>query len=278
LGVQTLKTVHFSACVLFCSAVSLTFGQSNSSKNIHELMKEANTALAENRLHDASQLFQNVIDLNPSSAKGHEGLGIALSRELMAGNVRPSADSDVVERAEDHLQQASSLSPSSVAPLLLLSEFESALGERASDPTERSDRYSLAQSLLKRVLSMEPAKADLYLRLANVERDQFGPVLQQAKSHFKSSDSGPLPDSDVRHSLQEQYGELIDDAIANAKTAAQLDTHSPRSLLLTARLLRERALLRDSAEQYATDMNEANDWQRQFLAVGSHLDDRNTFK
>jgi hypothetical protein len=41
-----------------------------------------------------------------------------------------------------------------------------------------------------------------------------------------------------------------------------------------ARLLRERALLRETTEDYAADMNSAEDWQRQFLIAGGHLDQR----
>jgi len=39
-----------------------------------------------------------------------------------------------------------------------------------------------------------------------------------------------------------------------------------------SQLLRERALLRDTAEEYASDMHSADDWQRQFLTAAGHLD------
>ncbi len=52
--------------------------------------------------------------------------------------------------------------------------------------------------------------------------------------------------------------------------------HSPKPLLLMSRLLRERALLRDTPEQYAADMHSADDWQRQFLTAGGHLDGADT--
>jgi len=250
-----------------------TNGQNQSgSTDIHELLiREGNAALAQNRIHDAAEAFQKAVDINPSSAKGHEGLGVALSREIMAGNDRPSADFDVVDRAESHLRQASDLSPSATTPLLQLSELEAALAERATDYAERSDRYGNAQNLLKRAVSLEPSKADLYLKLANLERDQFGPAIQQAKARF-SKNNGPLPDSNIRHALQQQYGSLIDDAISNAQAASQMNGHFARPLLLTARLLRERALIRDTPQEYSTDMHSADDWQGQFMAVGGHLD------
>jgi tetratricopeptide (TPR) repeat protein len=255
----------FSTMVCTCQLVNAD------ATEIRALINEGNAALAQNRLQEAAEAFQQVIDLDPSSAKAHEGLGVALSRELMAGNVRPSADSDVVERAESHLKQATELSPSAIAPLLQWSELEAAIAERAIDPAQRDDRYRDAQDLLKRVAALEPSKAGIFLRLANLERDQFGPAIQQAKARF-SANKGPIPDSNLRHQLQRQYGSLIDDAIANAQKASEMNANSPRPFLLTSRLLQERALIRDSPEQYASDIHSAEDWRRQFLAVGGHLD------
>src|SRR3954447_8245836 len=60
---------------------------------------------------DATRAFQQALDLNPSSAKAHEGLGIALVRQLTAQDIRPAAYNEVVERAAAHLREASQLSP-----------------------------------------------------------------------------------------------------------------------------------------------------------------------
>ncbi len=204
------------------------------------LIGEGNEALSQNKLHEAAEAFQKAIDINPSSVRAHEGLGVALSRAIVAGNVRPSAGSDVIERAESNLNQAIDLSPSSPKPLAELSDLEAFLASAAVDPDEKSDRYKQAQDLLKRVVALDPGKADVYLQLANLERDQFGPAIQQASARF-SSNKGPLPDADLRHKLQQQYASLIDDALANAQKASELNGNSPRPLLLTSRLFRERA-------------------------------------
>ena len=266
---RSAKQFHV-ALLLF--GVAWTCGQASAETNdVHALVKEGAIALSQNRLHDAVQVFQKAIDLDPSSAKAHEGLGVTLSKELLGGTVRPSADSDVFERAESHLKQASDLAPSAPVPLIELSALEAAVAERSAEATERSDRYKNATDLLKRALALEPGKASLYLRLANLERDEFGPILQQAKARF-TTNNGPIPDPGLRHTLQQQYGSLIDEAITNAKQASEMNANSTKPLLLTSRLLRQRALIRETQEQYASDMHSADDWQRQFLAVGGHFD------
>jgi tetratricopeptide (TPR) repeat protein len=228
-------------------------------------------APAQNGHHESVEALQKAVDANPSSAKAHEQLGAALVSDIVAGNVRPSADSDVAERAEHHLRRAIELAPFASGPLMELSTLEAVLAERAGDADQRADRYKKAQDLLKQVLGLEPGKAGMYFRLASLERDEFGPAIQQAKARF-SGNRGPLPDAGLRHSLQQQYGSLVEDAIQNGQKASEMAAHSPQPLLLMSRLLRERALIRDTAEEYASDMHSADDWQRQFLTAGGHLD------
>jgi tetratricopeptide (TPR) repeat protein len=184
---MTANSLTHAMCKGFFLVTSMcAYGEATSDADI-----EGTLALAQNRLRDAAVAFQRAVDLNPSSAKAHEGLGVALSREIIAGNVRPYTESDVAERAENHLKQANELQPSAPNPLLELSELEASLAERAADAADRSDRFREARDLLKRVLDLEPGKAGLYLWLANLERDEFGPAIQQAKARA-GKESGPL--------------------------------------------------------------------------------------
>jgi tetratricopeptide (TPR) repeat protein len=266
-----LVTHAMRAAVLFLTIVC-AYGQTRSdSTDLNGLIKEGKASLLQNRLHEAAERFQKAVDLNPSLAEAHEGLGMALSREVMAGNVRPSNDLDVAKRAESHLKEAIDLSPSAPAPLIQLSMLEATLAERAIDASERSDRYRDARDSLKRVMDLQPGNARLYLHLANLERDEFAPPIQQAKAQF-GKDAGPISDANLRNALQKQYGGLIKEAIANAKRASELNGRSSQPLLLLSKILRERALIRNTPEQYTADMRSSDQWRLQFLAVGGHLD------
>lgn len=97
-------------------------------------------------------IFSEAIDLDPSSAKAHEQLGATISKEIITGNVRPSADSDLVERAAGHLQTAIDLAPYATRPLIELSELNAVLAERSEDNDQRSDRYRNAQDWYRQFL------------------------------------------------------------------------------------------------------------------------------
>jgi tetratricopeptide (TPR) repeat protein len=266
-----LSTAFPVGCVLILiSVLQAAGGQVRDSTNIRELLQAGNEALSENRLTDAARAFQRVVDLNPSSAKGHEGLGIALSRRIISGKVRPADDAETIDRAESHLKEASRLSPSSPVPLQRLADLEAELAKSTFDGNERAQRYAEARQALKQVISLDPSNRKAYLQLANMERDEFGPPIQQAQSRMGEK-KGPLPNAQQRESLRRQYGALIDDAISNAQQATNMNGNDPRPLLLLSRIYRERAVLSDSPDQYSADMRKAQDWQQQFLAVGGHL-------
>lgn len=261
------RTAIFAAAML---ALPLFAQNAAGPQDYHALLNQGQEALKQNRLREAARAFQRAVDINPSSVKANEGLGVALSRQLAVGNVRPSAYSDMADRAEAHLTQASQLAPSSPAPLLELATLESLIAQNAPDPEERSARYDKARNALKQVLSLEPSDPKIYMRLAGLENDEFGPVLQQAKTRFPKT-HGPIPDPNLRRRLQQQYGATIEDAIHNAQQASQMNANWQRPLLLLSRLFRERALIRDTQEEYAADMHTSANWRRQFLAVGGHI-------
>lgn len=250
-------------------AACISWALKADSPDARALIEQGNAALAQGHFHEATEFFQKAIDLDPSSAKAHEQLGAAISKEIITGNVRPSADSDLVERAAGHLQTAIDLAPYATRPLIELSGLDAVLAERSDNSDERSDRYRKAQELLKKALALKPGNPELYLQLAKLERDEFSPVIQQAKARIGTK-SGPLPDAQIRQSLQQQYGDLIEDAISNARKASEMKANSLPPLLLMSRLLKERAVLRDTPEQYASDMHSAADWYRQFLVNGGH--------
>lgn len=262
---------NFVAVALFIAAVVPSMGQdSDNSNDYRSLVKQGEEALARNDLRLAARAFQHAVDLNPSSVRAHEGLGVALLRELSSGLVNPSADSDVADRAEEHLKQAAELSPSAPRPLLELADLEAVLAEHSPDEQTRADRYKEARDALTQAINLEPSKPEVYLRLATLDRDEFGPALDQVKARYPKN-AGPIPDVTVRKDLQQRYLQLVNDAITNAQRASEMNANSQRPLLLLSKLFRQRALLRDAQEQYAMDMHTAADWERQFLAAGGHV-------
>lgn len=155
---RSTLVANLVAIFLFLTAALPSIAQDQADSNdYHVLVKEGEQALAKNDFRAAARVFQRAVDINPSSARANEGLGIALFRELAAGNVRVSSDSDVADRSETHLKQAVSLSPGASRPLLELADLEGFLAARSQDEQARSDRYEQARHALQQAIALQPS-------------------------------------------------------------------------------------------------------------------------
>lgn len=87
---RSTLVANLVAILLFLTAVLPSTAEEQADSNdYHVLVKEGNQALARNEFRAAAQVFQRAVDINPSSAKAHEGLGVALFREVAAVMYEP---------------------------------------------------------------------------------------------------------------------------------------------------------------------------------------------
>jgi TonB family protein len=86
----------------------------------------------------------------------------------------------------------------------------------------------------------------------------------RAKLQMKPEDPGPLPEP-VRAELKAQYSSLIEEGLANLDRALVLDPHYDDAMAYMNLLIRERADLRDTKEEYAADIAVADAWVQKNL-------------
>jgi hypothetical protein len=128
------KQLVLTLAILLCRCPSVLQGNTATTEDDHEKAEWIESARA----------YQRELDVNPSSAKAHEGLGIALFRQLAAQGARPADYNDLVDRATAHLKEASQLQPAAPGPLLALSDLEAFLARafgrsgRTQQPLQRS--------------------------------------------------------------------------------------------------------------------------------------------
>jgi TonB family protein len=89
-------------------------------------------------------------------------------------------------------------------------------------------------------------------------------MTERAKLHMKPEDPGPLPDP-ARGELKAKYSSIIEDGIASLNRALVLDPHYGDAMAYKSLLIRERADLRDTKEEYAADVAVADHWAQKNL-------------
>jgi TonB family protein len=87
----------------------------------------------------------------------------------------------------------------------------------------------------------------------------------RAEQNLKPETPGPLADPQ-RTALKQQYSGMLEDGIANLNHALALDPHYDDAMAYINLLIRERADLVDSKQQYEAEVAIANDWVQKALA------------
>jgi len=79
---------------------------------------------------------------------------------------------------------------------------------------------------------------------------------------MKTDQRGPLPITAVRRELAEQYSRTIEDGIAQLQKVLTIDPQYSDAMAYINLLIRERADLRDTPDEYRQDIETADAWVR----------------
>ena len=121
-----------------------------------------------------------------------------------------------------------------------------------------------AQDDFEREIAAHPRHKSALYGSAGTVLAEIGPELAAARAaaNLKPDDPGPLPDSGARQALSAKYGHALDEAIKRLRYAIQLDPLYFDAMARLNELLRARADLRDTADQYQADIAETHAWNR----------------
>jgi hypothetical protein len=93
------------------------------------------------------------------------------------------------------------------------------------------------------------------------------PALGKARAELgmKPEDPGPIKDKKVRDDLKAKYSGIVDEGIANLQKALDVDPEYDDAMAYLNLLIREKADLADTPEQYKEQTKIADDWVQKAL-------------
>jgi hypothetical protein len=77
---------------------------------------------------------------------------------------------------------------------------------------------------------------------------------------MKPEDPGPVKDKKIKEELKQQWNPTIEDGIKHLDTALQIDPEYDDAMAYMNLLIRERADLADTPEEYKKDVQVADNW------------------
>jgi tetratricopeptide (TPR) repeat protein len=219
----------------------------------------------------AADSFKQAIDLDPDLPSARLYLATAYMTQYVPGSESPEN-----KRNAD----------------AALKEFETALNSNLDDKQKLLAMQSLANlyynmrdypksiEWYKKVIAADPKNKEAYYTLGVIAWSQFVPSWKEARSAqgIKPEDPGPLKDTkpakakkgepaptDLKADLKAKYWQTLTDGIEDEKKALEIDPQYENAMSYMNLLIRYRADLQDTKEQYVADAKEADGYMQKAL-------------
>src|SRR6266550_3139927 len=204
---------------------------------------------------EAVAFFQKAVELDPSFKTTHLYLATAYMSQYIPGAESPE-NVRMADSAYNEFQNVLKLDP----------KDELATASIASLYFNQK-KLEDAKEWNKKLIAINPQNKDAYYTLGVIAWTQWLIPDREArnKMNMKPEDPMPLKDKKIREELKAKYRPMLDEAVANMQKALDIDKEYDDAMAYMNLLIRYRADLDDSQDQYNKDVDEANSWIQKAL-------------
>ena len=209
------------------------------------------------RYPQAVASFQRAVQIQPDNVSGHLYLGTAYMQQYVPGAPSP-----------ENATMASMASDQFLRVLKLDSMNKLAMASLASLSLNQK-KWDEAQKWYETLTAADPANADAWYSMGFIAWSKWYPAYGTARSSLgmKPEDPGPIQDVAVREKLKADYGQVVEAGIQALEKALQANPQYDDAMAYMNLLIRERADLRDTTDQYRQDIAVADEWVQKALAA-----------
>ena len=182
----------------------------------------------------------------------------------------PGAESpenlEFAKKAKDEFQTVLDKDPKDKTALASLAML--AFNQAQSLPLEEKLKmFDEAAKWQRRRIEVDPQEKEAYYSLGVIAYQKWIPALMTARSNLRMrpEDPGPLKDKKVKQELEAQYGGIVKEGIDDLNKALEIDPEYDDAMAYLNLLIRERADLLDSPEEYKKQVEVADGWLQKAL-------------
>jgi tetratricopeptide (TPR) repeat protein len=209
------------------------------------------------RYPEAVEFFKRAAELDPSFKTAHLYLATAYMSQYIPGAESPE-NVRLAESAHDEFQVVLKLDPKDeIATASIASLY---FNQRKLDE---------AKDWNKRLVVINPENKEAYYTLGVIAWTQWLAPDREARAQLemKAEDPGPLKVDSVREELRAKYLPILDEGIANMERALALDKEYDDAMAYMNLLIRYRADLLSTPEEYNQQIEVADGWVHKALAT-----------
>jgi len=212
----------------------------------------------------AADHFKTAVALDPSIPNIRIYLATAYIQQYIPGT-ETEENKKYAQAAIDELQKTLAADPKNV----LATQYLANVYYQMKD-------FPKAQEWSKKVVELDPKDKGALYTLGVIPWIQFVAADREARinAKMKMEDPGPLKDPKEKAALKEKYWQSLTDGIEYEKKALAVDPEYENAMAYMNLLIRYRADLDDTKEEFVKDSKEADDWVQKSLETTKIKADR----
>jgi Tfp pilus assembly protein PilF len=157
-----------------------------------------------------------------------------------------------------------------------LAEFQKVLEQKPNDDVATQSiaslyynqkKYDQAEEWYKKAIALNPKNKEAYYTLGVISWSKWYPAYgtARAKLGMHPEDPGPIKDKKVKEELKTKYLPVVNEGIQNLEKALEIDKEYDDAMAYMNLLVRERADLDDTSDEYKKDIETADNWVQKTL-------------
>jgi len=214
-------------------------------------------AYKNSKFPEAVNFFQTAVQLEPTNKNTHQYLAIAYMSQYIPGAESPE-NVRMVDSAYKEFQEVLKLDPKDETATAYIAKlfFD-------------QKKFDEAVEWNKKLIAINPQNKEAYYTLGVIAWTNWLLPDREArnKMNMKPEDPGPLKDKKIRDELRAKYRPMLDEGVANVQKALDIDKEYDDAMAYMNLLVRYRADLDETPEEYKKDTDEADAWVQKTLAT-----------
>jgi tetratricopeptide (TPR) repeat protein len=223
-------------------------------------------AFKQAKYSDAVEHFKTAVELDPSFPTARLYLATAYMSQYIPGAESPENVQNA-KMANDQFLKVLEQDPKNAIAVESLASLHYSEAQGTQAIEDKIKKLDEARVWYEKLGELDPNKKEAWYSLGVITWAKWYPALMtaRAKLGMKPEDPGPIKDKKVREELKQQWGPQVEAGIKHLQKALDVDPNYDDAMAYMNLLIRERADLDDTPEQYKKDIDTADGWVQKAL-------------
>ena len=215
---------------------------------------------------DAVEHFKSAVDLDGSNPNARLYLATAYMSQYIPGAESPE-NLQNAKAANDQFLKVLEQDPKNTVAVTSLASLHYSEAQGSTGLDAKLKKLDEAKEWYEKLAQIDEKNKEAYYSLGVITWAKWYPQLAtaRAKLGMKPEDPGPIKDKKLKEELKAQYGPMVENGIKNLQKALDVDPQYDDAMAYMNLLIRERADLADTPEEYKKEVDIADNWVQKAL-------------